>query len=287
LEVVRSGATFAALVSFAAAAAALFAPELAAADLLAPDSPASSSAESARTLYIVMAIIAIVVVLVVLGAIARALRSRVPESAGGPRRIRGDGSPQLRTGLALGALTLILFSIGVAWTADDKGVPYLLSGNEAAAATNEPITIKADAQQWLWRYAYPVDNPAADGFNLDQAYSYHELVVPVDTPINLEITSTDVLHSWSVPALAPTVQAVPGVTSEVSFTADETGTFEGRSTRFSGPGYATMRTRVSVVEPDQYEKFLASRTEGITAARQAVQERVQSGTAPGVKFEQK
>lgn len=287
MEVVRSRAPLAALVSSAAGAAALLAPELAAADLLAPDSPASSTADSARTLYIVMTIIAVLIVLVVLGAIARALRSRAPEGASGTRRIRGDGSTQLRAGLAIGALTLILFSIGVIWTADDENVPYLLSGNKAAAATNEPITIKADAQQWLWRYAYPVDNPAADGFNVDQAYSYHELVVPVDTPINLEITSIDVLHTWSVPALAPTVQAVPGVTSEVSFTAEETGSFAGRSTRFSGPGYETMRTRVDVVEPDEYEKFLTARSEGIVAARQAVQERVQSGTAPGVRFEQK
>ena len=47
-----------------------------------------------------------------------------------------------------------------------------------------------------------------------------------------------------------------GSQNEVSFTATETGTYEGASTRFSGPGYATMRTRVIVVEPDEYEAFL-------------------------------
>jgi len=282
LQAVRSRA---ALVTLAASVAALLAaPEIAAADLLAPDSPASSSADSARTLYIVMAILASVIVLVVLGAIVDALRWR---PTGGSRRARGGGPVQLRVGLGLGALTLILFSVGVAWTANGDSVPYLFSGNKATAATNEPITIKADAQQWLWRYAYPVEQPAADGFNADQAYSYQELVVPVDTPVTLDISSTDVIHTWSVPALAPTAQAVPGVQSEVSFTADETGTYEGRSTRFSGPGYATMRTRVTVVEPDQYEKFLEDRVAGIQAARAAVQERVQSGTAPGVRFEQR
>ena len=89
-----------------------------------------------------------------------------------------------------------------------------------------------------------------------------------------------------MPALALTADAVPGVTNEVSFMATETGTYEGASRRFSGPGYATMRTRVMVVEPDEYEAFLQSRTEGIKAARTAVQERVADGTAPGVRFEQ-
>ncbi len=159
--------------------------------------------------------------------------------------------------------------------------------SEVEASANQPITIKADAQQWLWRYEYPIKEPSEDGFSADQAYSYQELVVPVDTPITLDISSTDVLHSWSVPALAPTAEAVPGIQGEVNFTATETGTFEGRSTRFSGPGYPTMRTRVIVVEPDEYEAFVKERIDGIKQARAAVQDRVQSGTAPGVRFQTK
>ncbi len=90
-----------------------------------------------------------------------------------------------------------------------------------------------------------------------------------------------------MPSLTLSADAVPGLENEVSFTATETGTYEGASTKFSGPGYATMRTRVIVVEPDQYEAFLKERLAGIKAARKAVQERVQNGTAPGVRFEQK
>ncbi len=111
--------------------------------------------------------------------------------------------------------------------------------------------------------------------------------MPVDTPITLDIGSTDVLHRWSVPALAPAVDAIPGVTNDVTFTATETGSFEGASTRFSGPGYATMRTVVDVVEPAEYEAFLKEKTAGIKEARAAVQERIDAGTAPGVEFEQK
>ena len=270
----------AALLTLAATAGALAAmPQLAAADLLAPDSTASDGAGSARTLYVIMAVVAALIVIGVLGALARALRSRSAEPEGeDARRTRGTRSVQVRVGAGLGIFVIVLFVVGVIFTG---------KATEVDASANDPITINVDAQQWVWRYTYPVDEPATDGFNADQAYSYQELVVPVDTPINLEITSIDVLHRWSVPALALTADAVPGVTNEVSFTATETGTYEGASKRFSGPGYATMRTRVIVVEPDQYEAFLKSRVDGIKAARKAVQDRVANGTAPGVRFEQK
>jgi cytochrome c oxidase subunit 2 len=278
LQAVRSRA---ALVSFAATVAALAAtPQIAAADLLAPDSTASDGAGSARTLYVIMAILAALIVIVVFAAIVRALRTRSTAAEAGEdaRRTRGTGSVQLRVGAGLGVLAIVLFVVGIIFTG---------KASEVEASANQPITIKADAQQWLWRYEYPIKEPSEDGFSADQAYSYQELVVPVDTPITLDISSTDVLHSWSVPALAPTAEAVPGIQGEVNFTATETGTFEGRSTRFSGPGYPTMRTRVIVVEPDEYEAFVKERIDGIKQARAAVQDRVQSGTAPGVRFETK
>lgn len=278
MQAVRSRA---ALVSFAATVAALAAtPQIAAADLLAPDSTASDGAGSARTLYVIMAILAGLIVIAVFAAIVRALRTRstTAEAGDDARRTRGTGSVQLRVGAGLGVLAVVLFVVGIIFTG---------KASEVEASANQPITIKADAQQWLWRYEYPIKEPSEDGFSADQAYSYQELVVPVDTPITLDISSTDVLHSWSVPALAPTAEAVPGIQGEVNFTATETGTFEGRSTRFSGPGYPTMRTRVIVVEPDEYEAFVKERIDGIKQARAAVQDRVQSGTAPGVRFQTK
>ena len=278
MQAVRSRA---ALVSFAATVAALaVTPQFAAADLLAPDSTASDGAGSARTLYVIMAILAALIVIVVFAAIVRALRTRSTtiEAGEDARRTRGTGSVQLRVGAGLGVLAIVLFVVGIIFTG---------KASEVEASANQPITIKADAQQWLWRYEYPIKEPSEDGFSADQAYSYQELVVPVDTPITLDISSTDVLHSWSVPALAPTAEAVPGIQGEVNFTATETGTFEGRSTRFSGPGYPTMRTRVIVVEPDEYEAFVKERIDGIKQARAAVQDRVESGTAPGVRFQTK
>lgn len=268
-----------AFVSAAVTAGALaLMPELAGASLLAPDPAGSDGAGSARTMYVIMAVLGVLIVLGVLGALLRALRSPGPGGAERPRGTRATGTVQARVGAGLGALALVLFVVGIIFTGKTTEV-------DAAASGNDPITIQVDGQQWVWRYEYPAPAATPDGFSSDAPYSFHELVVPVDTPINLDISSTDVMHRWSVPALAPTADAVPGLVNEVSFIANETGTYEGSSRLFSGPGYATMRTIVKVVEPDQYEAFLKQRIDGIKEARAAVQKRVADGTAPGVKFE--
>ena len=268
----------AALLAASAAAGALaLMAQPASASIFAPDSAASDSASSARTLYVVMAIIGVIAIVGILAALGRALRSkRSGEEA--ERRTRATSGLELRVGIGLGAVALVLFVVGIIFT---------VQTNEVDAADGaEPITIKVDAQQWLWRYAYPPPEESPDGFVSDQPYSYQRLVVPVDTPITLEVSSVDVMHRWSVPALAPAVDAVPGATNEVSFKANDTGTYDGASMRFSGSGYATMRTVVEVVEQAEYEQFLEDKIAGIEGARSAVQQRVDEGTAPGVEFEE-
>ena len=230
-----------------------------------------------RTIYVVMFVLTALVLIGVLGAVLRAVRSH--GSAAGPeRRTRGSRGVQQRVGIGIGGVVVVLFVVGIIFSEKARHV-------DAAQSGVTPITIDATGQQWLWRYEYPEAQPSADGYSSDTAYSYYDLTIPVDTPITLDFTSIDVLHRWSVPSLAPAVEAVPGRTSSVTFTADRVGDYEGRSTEFSGPGYTTMRTRIHVVEPDQFADFLKQRTADIKAARAAVQKQVDAGTAPGVALE--
>lgn len=251
-------------------------PQTALADVLAPDSPASSGATAAQTMYYVMGVLGLLVSLAVVVTIVRAVRSSRGRDAEPERRTRGTAGVQRRVGVGLGAAVLIIFIVGIVFTERARTV-------DASESSAKPITIQVDGQQWLWRYAYPpADNASADGFNTDQPYSYYDLVIPVDTPVTLEVSSTDVLHRWWVPALTKPVEAVPGDTNEARFIPDEIGTYYGRSTAYSGQGYATMRTAVHVVSEEAYQAFLKQRTEDIKAARDAVQSRVDDGTAPGV-----
>jgi heme/copper-type cytochrome/quinol oxidase subunit 2 len=253
------------------------APQAALADVLAPESPASSNASDMRTIYIVMLVVTTIAFLAILAALLRALRGGRGE--GEPeRRTIGARSVQRRAAIGLGLAALVLFVVGIVFTekSTDAG---------ASSSGAEPITIQANARQWLWRYEYPSKVDSPDGFNVDEPYSYYDLVIPVDTPITLEIGATDVFHTWSVPALARSVQAVPGDSTSISFVADEEGTYYGSSRQYSGPGFTTLRTAVHVVSPEEYQAYVAQRAKDIEAARAAVQEKLDNGTAPGVQLE--
>jgi cytochrome c oxidase subunit 2 len=256
-------------------------PQAALADVLAPESPASSSASDMRTIYIVMLIVTTLAFLAIVAAllrgVARARRGGRTE-AEPTRRTVGTRGIQRRVGIGLGVAALVLFVVGIVFTekATDAG---------ASSSDAQPIEIQADAQQWLWRYEYPSKVESPDGFDPKEPYSYYDLVIPVDTPITLNIGSTDVIHTWSVPALGRSVQATPGDTASISFVADEEGTFYGSSRQFSGPAFPTLRTAVHVVSQDEYDAFLAERTKDIIAARSAVQKKIDNGTAPGVQLE--
>lgn len=227
-------------------------------------------------MYFLMLAVIVIVMVVVIGALLRAIGSgRAGAESEPARRTRGTGGVQRRVGYGLSAGVLVLFVVAMIFTESARDV-------EASASGAEPITIQVDGQQWVWRYEYPEAMDTSDGYSAETPFSFYELVVPVDTPVTLDVSSIDVKHRWWVPAIGRAVDAVPGEDNEFAFVADELGTYEGRSTEFSGPGYAAMRTVVRVVEPEEYEAYLEERIAAIKAARTYVKEAVQSGSAPGV-----
>jgi heme/copper-type cytochrome/quinol oxidase subunit 2 len=164
-------------------------------------------------------------------------------------------------------------------------VPY------APAVKGGPLEIDAVAQQWVWRFFYPGGptgkfpdikyDPVSGGYPGNRTYTINQLVVPVDTPVVLNITSTDVLHRWFVPALGGQVDAVPGHVSQTWFRADETGVYTGQSTAFSGAGYPTDRMWVRVVTADEYQAFLERQAKDLASAQNYVQNAQDTGNIPG------
>jgi cytochrome c oxidase subunit II len=122
------------------------------------------------------------------------------------------------------------------------------------------LKIGVNGQQYIWRYDYPGKRVL---------FSYHEMVVPVDTTVVLEITASDVIHSWWIPQLGGKADAVPGHVNETWFKipADKAGTtFEGQCAELCGYNHADMRAQVKAVTPDQYEAWADKRSDEIEAA---------------------
>ncbi|HEU5142851.1 MAG TPA: cytochrome c oxidase subunit II [Solirubrobacterales bacterium] len=230
-------------------------------------SPHSSGTDQIDTLLWIGFVAAAIIIAVIVGALLYALRRFRAERGAEPRQVTGDRRVQLRVGGALGAFALVLLVLGITYTENAREAPA--SGPAGLHTDGEPLQIVATGQQWLWRYDYP-----------NEAFSYYKLVVPVDTAVEMDLVSTDVVHTWDVPSLAGKRDAVPGKTNHVAFSADEEGTYFGQSATLSGQGYASMRTEVEVVSPEEYEAFVEQRKSEIETAQDRVVELIEGGQTP-------
>jgi cytochrome c oxidase subunit 2 len=257
--------------------------------LLGPETAHSPNAEELNALYWVMLVIAgFLVVAVNAALVVLALRFRGRRGVK-PRRLQSRRPAQLIVGSAFAGLAIAVFILGVVITENASQIEGSGQNGLQAASTRtaqrdlelptgdgaEPLTIDASGQQWIWRYEYP-----------NGAFSYYELVVPVDTAVLVRLGSTDVVHRWWVQGLGGKFDAVPDQSSQTWFKADEEGTYEGASYQFSGTGTATMRTRVRVVSVEAYEAWLDQQAADIQAAQTFVQEIVAAGAGDALGAEQ-
>jgi heme/copper-type cytochrome/quinol oxidase subunit 2 len=232
---------------------------------LAPHSPGTDQID---TLLWIGFIAAAILVVGVNAALFYAVRRFRSERGAAPRRLLGGRRLQFRVGAVLTSFAALLFILGVVFT--DKARETPATGDAGlAAAKSQPLKIKATGQQWLWRYDYP-----------NGAFSYYKLVVPVDTAVELELLSTDVVHTWNVNDLAAKADAVPGKSHDVVFSADQEGVFEGDSATLSGQAYAAMRTAVEVVSPEEYEEFVKTQKGEIETAQERVVGLIENGEVP-------
>ncbi|HKF82390.1 MAG TPA: hypothetical protein VKB23_05450 [Solirubrobacterales bacterium] len=228
----------------------------------------SPGTDQIDTLFWIGFIAATILIVVVLGALLYVVRRYHGERGAEPRQLLSGRGLQFRVGGVLTLFAALLFILGIVFTDNAREKP---TTGEAGLASlkSEPLKIKATGQQWLWRYDYP-----------NGAFSYYKLVVPVDTAVELELLSTDVVHTWNVEELARKADAVPGKTNKVFFTTDEEGAYRGDSATLSGQSYAAMRTEVDVVSPEEYEEFVEKQSEDIDAAEERVVGLIENGETP-------
>ncbi len=232
---------------------------------MAPHSPATDQIDTLVWIgFIAAAIIVVAINVALFAAIRRGKAARGAE----PRQISSGRGLQLRVAGALTVFALVVFVLGIVFTDKARETPTTGSAG-LVSKSEEPLEIEATGQQWLWRYTYP-----------NGAFSYYQLVIPVDTLVKLKLVSTDVVHTWNVPDLAAKRDAVPGKTSHVLLRADEEGSFTGDAATLSGQAYAAMRTEVKVVSPEEYEAFIEQQQSDIEAAQGRVVELIENGDVP-------
>lgn len=141
-------------------------------------------------------------------------------------------------GLALPAVVLVPL-IAYALSAGERLLP--LPGRV-------PPRIEAEGRQWGWTFRYPEQGGVT---------TKSVLHLPAGTPVDIVVTSKDVIHAFWVPRLAGKIDAIPGRVNRLRIQADQPGRYEGLCNEFCGVDHANMRFAVIAHRPEDFSAALA------------------------------
>lgn len=158
---------------------------------------------------------------------------------------------------------LILVAIGA------FSLPILFRSQEMPE--NPDVVVKITGHQWYWSYEYPDNGIAFDSLMLaedelaDYGYAPDEyllatdtaMVVPVGQNVLVQITASDVIHSWTIPAFAVKQDAVPGRIGQAWFNVEQEGVYFGQCSELCGISHAYMPIVVKAVSPEIYAAWIA------------------------------
>jgi len=178
------------------------------------------------------------------------------------------------------------------------------------------ITVKATAQQFQWNYQYYKVNTTGTGFKFDSVLLCRtkaecadakasnggktplrlldvdkRMVVPAGAYIRLQVTATDVIHSFAVPAFGLKLDAVPGRLNETWFRVKRPGVYYGMCSELCGAGHGYMPISVEVMSKEKYNAWIAKALaddeyEKVKAAAPAPDAKKKSAAAPSAPVKQ-
>lgn len=201
--------------------------------------PAGPAARHIATLWWVMLAGAGLIFALVVALLALAFRPKRPGAA--------DERGFVRVwimGLGLGfTMTVLAALLAYALFVGERLLPRAAPG---------VVTVHAEGRQWTWSFSY------ADAPGLVTTDVLH---IPAGRPVDVEITSADVIHSFWAPRLAGKLDAIPGHVNVLRIQADRAGSYAGQTAEFNGKGYFGHKFVVIAHDEAEWERFLAGEGE--------------------------
>lgn len=203
-------------------------------DQLSTLHPAGPAAATIAEIWWIMLAGSVAILALVMGLLTAALLRR-PDSPDEPEKA---GLWLWTLGLAFPLIVLAALTV------------YGLKIGERLLPREGPdvVTVTAEARQWAWSFGY------ADAPGLATEDILH---IPAGRPVDVRITSLDVVHSFWVPRLAGKLDALPGHVNVLRIEAPVPGTYAGQSAEFSGLGYLGHVFTVQAHDPAAWDQFLA------------------------------
>jgi len=125
-----------------------------------------------------------------------------------------------------------------------------------ARVPDDALDIYITAKQWMWKAQHPSGQREIDALH-----------VPVNRPIRLTMASEDVIHSFFVPAFRVKADLLPNRYRTTWFQATKVGRYHWFCAEYCGTNHSAMIGWVEVMEPSEYQKWLAGGTESSLASQ--------------------
>lgn len=119
------------------------------------------------------------------------------------------------------------------------------------------VTVRAVGHQWWWEFDYPNDGNVATA---------DSLYVPVNTVIQIDLESTNVIHSFWIPQLTGKTDDIPGHNNTMWFKADTTGIYRGECAEYCGTQHAHMDFDVVVLSAGDYATWLSQEQQAASSS---------------------
>ena len=148
------------------------------------------------------------------------------------------GNTRLEVAWTIIPTIIVLFGGGYSWKVL----------HDIEEPVKDAMTVDVFSQQYAWSFGYP---------GKGNVWSEGELHVPVDRQIQFKMHAQDVIHSFWVPEWRIKKDNVPGITTTAIVTPDKVGTYQLICTELCGFGHASMRAKVVVEPPGQFQKWVA------------------------------
>jgi cytochrome c oxidase subunit 2 len=200
--------------------------------------------DEATTVLTVLSVPVFMMVVVVLAYSMVKFRRRGEPTEDGPPI---QGNLQLEVAWVVVTVVLVLFLAGY-------GSKGLLDMRAMAAEAHDALVVQVNGSQWFWEFYYPEQG----------IRTREELRLPVGRPVRFEITSSDVLHSFWVPAFRMKIDAVPGMVTTINATPTKLGAFQDdynfrlQCAELCGLSHGIMTSPVVVVEQNEFDAWVAT-----------------------------
>jgi cytochrome c oxidase subunit 2 len=208
-----------------------------------PFFPTEASTTASRVdllFFALMGIIVIFTTLIFVGVIFFSIRYR----HGSRASRKGATSENLKLELAWTIIPLCITMGVFIWASKlyfDMHVP-----------PKNAMDIYVVGKQWMWYIQHPEGNR-----------EINELHVPLGKPVRLILTSQDVIHDFFIPAFRVKQDVIPGRYTTEWFQATKLGEYHLFCAQYCGTGHAQMVGKVIVMQPWEYEQWLAGKSSGV------------------------